>query len=222
MRLVHHNERKVLIVTRKIAVLVAALSVLATGQTVEVEPDASGKQEMSVPRSAYTLQTEGDRHILPVLTQGIGNIMGGPALRPNLLWALPEMQTLPQFSPACLAEPESKLRPEPQPVPAPDETGNADPGYYLEVIATAYSRRETGGNRTSTGRRTQEGRTVAVDPRVIPYGTRIWIPGYGDRIAEDCGGAIKRNRIDLFFESYRVACTFGRQRMTIMVYRKGD
>ncbi|MCL6515475.1 3D domain-containing protein [Alicyclobacillus sp.] len=62
---------------------------------------------------------------------------------------------------------------------------------------------------TSTGKHVVEGETVAVDPRVIPYGTRVFIPGVGYRIAEDTGGAIVGNHIDIYYDDVRVARKFG-------------
>ena len=63
-----------------------------------------------------------------------------------------------------------------------------------------------GDTATSTGARPTVGRTIAVDPRIIPYGSRVIINGH-TYIAEDCGGAIKGNKIDIFVgsesEAYR-------------------
>lgn len=70
---------------------------------------------------------------------------------------------------------------------------------------------------TSTGTRATEGRTIAVDPSVIPYGTEININGK-IYVAEDCGGAIKGNRIDVFFNSHEAALQFGRQ-YNVKVYK---
>lgn len=50
---------------------------------------------------------------------------------------------------------------------------------------------------------------VAVDPNVIPMGTRLYVEGYGDAIAADQGNAIKGNRIDLFFDSHQEALNYG-------------
>lgn len=61
---------------------------------------------------------------------------------------------------------------------------------------------------TATGTLATEGRTIAVDPRVIPYGTHVIINGH-EYIAEDCGGGIKQNRIDVFFSSHEAALRFG-------------
>lgn len=57
------------------------------------------------------------------------------------------------------------------------------------------------GDMTATGVRAKEGRTIAVDPSVIPYGTHVIINGH-EYIAEDCGGAIKGNDIDIYLNHH--------------------
>lgn len=61
---------------------------------------------------------------------------------------------------------------------------------------------------TATGTQATEGRTIAVDPSVIPYGTMVVIDGH-TYIAEDCGGAIKGNRIDIYMDSHEEALKAG-------------
>ncbi|MGN0345674.1 MAG: 3D domain-containing protein [Lachnospiraceae bacterium] len=65
---------------------------------------------------------------------------------------------------------------------------------------------------TATGTVPQQGRTIAVDPSVIPYGTVVHIEGLGDYVAEDCGGMIRGNHIDVYFDNHEEAVAFGRQR----------
>ncbi|MBO4779118.1 MAG: 3D domain-containing protein [Selenomonadaceae bacterium] len=60
---------------------------------------------------------------------------------------------------------------------------------------------------------------VAVDPDVIPLGSRVYIPGYGEALAADTGGAIYGNRIDLCMESYSEAMDFGRRYVTVFVLK---
>ncbi len=59
---------------------------------------------------------------------------------------------------------------------------------------------------------------VAVDPNVIPMGTKLYIEGYGAAIAADQGGAIKGNRIDLFFDSKAEAFDWGMRTIKVTVY----
>ena len=80
--------------------------------------------------------------------------------------------------------------------------------------ATAYCRTDIGGEWTSTGTPTRVG-AIAVDPSVIPYGTRMFIRTqdgayiYGVATAEDCGSAIKGKRLDLFYETDPECIRFG-------------
>lgn len=61
---------------------------------------------------------------------------------------------------------------------------------------------------TSTGTKAKDGRTIAVDPGVIPYGSIVKING-NEYVAEDCGGAIKNNKIDIFFNTHQEALEWG-------------
>jgi 3D (Asp-Asp-Asp) domain-containing protein len=87
----------------------------------------------------------------------------------------------------------------------------------MEMLATAYTADSAGGDgMTAIGRRAGHG-IVAVDPHVIPLGTRLYIPGYGLAVAGDTGGDIVGHRIDLGFDSMRDAMLFGRR--AVKVYR---
>ena len=71
---------------------------------------------------------------------------------------------------------------------------------------------------TATGTRATEGRTIAVDPAIIPYGTKVYIPQFGQYyIAEDCGGAIKGNKIDIFMNSESECDSWGRRNIEIYI-----
>jgi len=84
---------------------------------------------------------------------------------------------------------------------------------------TAYSGPQLGQAEpiTATGTTARAGRTVAVDPKIIPLGSKIYIEGLGERIAEDVGGAIKGNRIDVYVGTVPQAFRFGVQRGTVSV-----
>ena len=71
------------------------------------------------------------------------------------------------------------------------------------------------GRLTSTGVIAEEGRTIAVDPSIIPYGSIVLING-NEYIAQDCGGAIKGNKIDIFVNSPKM------QKYTVEIYIKRE
>ena len=70
---------------------------------------------------------------------------------------------------------------------------------------------------TASGTKAKQGRTIAVDPKLIPYGTKVVINGR-TYVAEDCGGSIKQNRIDVFFNSHKDALNFGIQHAEVFIY----
>ena len=89
-------------------------------------------------------------------------------------------------------------------------------GMQMQVGATAYY----GDTITSTGVKPVVGRTIAVDPKVIPYGTKVYIPQLNKVfIAEDCGSAIKGNRIDIFMNSYDECMNWGYKDITIIILK---
>ena len=78
-------------------------------------------------------------------------------------------------------------------------------------------------SKTATGTKAKAGRTIAVDPKVIPYGTKIKI-GKTIYTAEDCGGGIRGKHIDIYFDSHSDAIEFGRQKKKVYKLRcvKGE
>ena len=87
--------------------------------------------------------------------------------------------------------------------------------YKKKIIAEASAYVAT-GNRTATGLVPYVG-IVAVDPRVIPLYTKMYIPGYGIAMAGDTGGYIIGNRVDLFYDDYNAAIQFGRRNVEVYI-----
>lgn len=97
---------------------------------------------------------------------------------------------------------------------------------YITVKLTAYCACErcclgSADGVTATGTIPVEGRTIAVDPSVIPYGSRVHIFDHV-YIAEDCGGAIKGNRIDVYFDKHEDALAFGVKRDVQIFIERGE
>ena len=90
----------------------------------------------------------------------------------------------------------------------------AQQAYRLKVDAVAYYL----PGKTALGVPVRKG-VVAVDPRLIPLGTKMHVPGYGRALAADVGYAIKGRIIDLWFPNTEKARAWGRRTVTIVVYR---
>lgn len=94
--------------------------------------------------------------------------------------------------------------------------------YSLDVRSTGKTPACKDYGITFSGTRATAGRTVAVDPRVIPIGTPIYIEGIGWRIAEDTGGAVKGRHIDVLLSSEQAAIRFGVKRHVRVYVPLGD
>ena len=94
-------------------------------------------------------------------------------------------------------------------------------GKVINMVATGYdssweSNYPFYGQPSYTGLPLARG-IVAVDPNVIAMGTRLYVEGYGDAIAADQGGAIKGNRIDLYFDSRQEAMNWGMKTVKVTI-----
>ena len=110
-----------------------------------------------------------------------------------------------------------------------DEEENPPDGIIItiQLIVTAYAPYDNKSgicndgnpNKTATGTKPDWG-TIAVNPNKFPYGTKFYIPGYGHGIAEDTGGAMRRNsnKIDVYMDTYEEAIAWGKQELDVIVY----
>lgn len=108
------------------------------------------------------------------------------------------------------------------------EKGNVSYNKKLSMKSTAYTAGfESTGKRpgdkgyglTASGMKARKG-VVAVDTKVIPFGTNLYIEGYGYAIAGDTGGAIKGNKIDVFFDNYKDAVKYGVKNVNVYILDK--
>jgi len=106
------------------------------------------------------------------------------------------------------------------PAPAPAQERKSV-SKEITVEATAYTAYCAGcSGITATGidlRSNPNRKVIAVDPRVIPLGSRVYVEGYGEAIAGDTGGAIKGTRIDLFMASQSSALNWGRKTVKLQI-----
>ncbi|MHB1652492.1 MAG: G5 and 3D domain-containing protein [Desulfitobacteriaceae bacterium] len=88
--------------------------------------------------------------------------------------------------------------------------------YTVEATAYTYT-----GNPTASGVYPRQG-LIAVDPKVIPLGSRVYVEGYGYAIAADTGGAILGNKVDVFFPSVKECMNWGRRPVRLFMLASGS
>lgn len=97
----------------------------------------------------------------------------------------------------------------------------APKGKAINVEATAYTAYCSGcSGTTATGINLRENpalKVIAVDPKVIPLGSKVYVEGYGYALAGDTGGAIKGNKVDLFMPNKSDAYKWGRRNVTVTI-----
>lgn len=85
---------------------------------------------------------------------------------------------------------------------------------------TAYCKGCSGITRTGINLKKNPGlKVIAVDPKVIPLGSKVWVEGYGTAIAGDTGGAIKGKKIDVFIPTQSQALKWGRKNVKVKILK---
>lgn len=186
-----------------------------TEAEVETEPTETIVEETTVPEETEEVTTEPVIETEPVTE---------PTTKPSITKPKPSTtkpttpkveETTPPTEPAPTT-PETPADPEPDATIPPESAETTQSStvllgrYKLTAYCPCAKCCGKWTNQTATGVTPKQGRTIAVDPKIIPYGSKVIINGH-TYIAEDCGGAIKGNRIDVFFDSHSVALQFGVQ-----------
>ncbi|MGG3445480.1 cell wall-binding protein EntA [Bacillus nitratireducens] len=153
---------------------------------------------------------------------------------PFLTGTAPVIEKQETPAPAKAAAPAPAQAPAPvktatKPAVKAAETSEPSGGRELTVEATAYTAHPSENGGTYGGRvLTAMGhdltanpnmKMIAVDPKVIPLGSKVWVEGYGEAIAGDTGGAIKGNRIDVLLGSDSAAQKWGRKTVKVKILK---
>ncbi|WP_336047022.1 3D domain-containing protein [Solibacillus ferritrahens] len=93
----------------------------------------------------------------------------------------------------------------------------------MTVEASAFTASCKGcSGKTASGinlKKNPDVKLIAVDPKIIPLGTKVWVEGYGIAVAGDTGGSIKGSKIDVFVKSKKTALNWGRKKVEIKILK---
>jgi 3D (Asp-Asp-Asp) domain-containing protein/peptidoglycan hydrolase CwlO-like protein len=178
---------------------------------LEVQRSLRALGERSAELRQVTARAEAERAALAAARGERESYIDGLAARRSLNQSQIARLSAQAHQASATPPPPTTSGPNPEPQPEPSEP--APGGSQVVVDVVAYC----GGVGTASGLPLGWG-TVAVDPRVFPFGTRMYIPGYGDGVAADTGSAIIGKIIDIWFPTCDQARAWGRKTLTITVY----
>ena len=104
--------------------------------------------------------------------------------------------------------------------PAASASHSTPQGKSFYVTATSYNHEDTKSDITATGyniKKNPNMKLIAVDPSVIPLGSKVWVEGYGVAIAADTGGAIKGHIIDVLMPNKKASIAWGRRTVKVII-----
>lgn len=207
-------------------------------ETLSVEGKEQASKKSSNSSSTYTVKS-GDTLFKIASAHGISldqlmswNNISGHTIYPGQEFAVkgaaakaaaPAAAAPAAKAPAKEAPKSTQAAPTPASAPAAAKPAAASTqsGKEMTVSATAYTAYCAGcSGVTRTGidlRSNPNQKVIAVDPSVIPLGSKVWVEGYGTAIAGDTGGAIKGNKIDVFIPTQGEALNWGRKNVTIKI-----
>lgn len=194
-----------------VVVLVLSISAAASAATLVVKDGSRGenvkKVQMRLIEQGF-LQGEADGVCGPITVAAIKAFQKANGLEEDGVCGMVTYEKLdPEDAAAVAAAPD----------PAAFDPAKHHMDHPVWVEATAYSAYDPGnGPYTATGTLVRHG-VIAVDTNFIPMGTRVFIPGYGEAVAEDIGYGIRGNIIDIAFDTHEEALMFGRRHMEIFI-----
>ncbi len=186
---------------------ITRVRILDITSEMEIEPPLSIEPDPDAPRGSVTEVDPGTPGIAEEITR--------------IYYRNGEESTRIDMGSRVLVEPEERItRVGTRSLPGLASRGGNLTRDVVSMVATGYdpgpiSCAPFADGLTATGHIAGRG-VCAVDPTVIPLGTQLWVEGYGYAYACDTGGAIKGNRIDLCFDTYNEALSYGRR--TVLVY----
>ena len=198
------------------AVMDAAATSTVAASTVHVDPGVVAPHRAVERVELVSVRLAGaDTAVAPAaLVAEVAAAAAPPEPEPALVAApvpapspvVAQVRTAPPAPAPAPAPPPPPPAPAPAPAPEPEPAPAASGSSLGSFTVTCYAIH----GRTATGEPTHSG-GVAVDPRVIPYGTRIEIEGVGVRVANDTGPRLRGNRLDVWAPSRSACMSFGRQ-----------